>query len=269
MLWNAKNGCVKVGDTDMYYASFGKGSKALILLPGLSDGLATVKGKALILAKPYRIFFDKYTVYMFSRKNAMPDGYTIRDMAADQAVAMKALGIGKVCVTGVSQGGMIAQYLALDHPEAVKKLILAVTAPRVNDTIRNAVGGWIKMAEKGDHAALMADTAEKSYSDAYLEKYMKMLPLASKLTRPKDYRRFLINAKAILGFDAFDEIGNISCPTLIIGGDRDKTVGTEAAGELHSRISHSELYIYKGLGHAAYEEAEDFNKRLFDFFEKA
>ena len=56
MLWNAKNGCVNIGDTDMDYVSFGYGSKTLVLLPGLSDGLVTVKGKALLLAKPYRIF---------------------------------------------------------------------------------------------------------------------------------------------------------------------------------------------------------------------
>ena len=49
MFWNAKNGCVTIGETKMHYASFGKGSKAFLVLPGLSDGLTTVKGKALLL----------------------------------------------------------------------------------------------------------------------------------------------------------------------------------------------------------------------------
>ena len=43
-----KNGCVKIGNTEMYYAAFGKGPEKLAILPGLSDGLVTVKGKALI-----------------------------------------------------------------------------------------------------------------------------------------------------------------------------------------------------------------------------
>ena len=43
---NMRNGCVKVGDTDMYYAAFGTGDKRLVVLPGLSDGFATVDGKA-------------------------------------------------------------------------------------------------------------------------------------------------------------------------------------------------------------------------------
>ena len=74
MLWNAKNGRVTVGNTFMSYAAFGQGSKALLVLPGLSDGLATVEGKALLLAPPYRHYLDRYTVYMFSRKDEMPKG---------------------------------------------------------------------------------------------------------------------------------------------------------------------------------------------------
>ena len=91
-----KNGTVKIGNTDMYYVSFGKGERKLVVLPGLSDGLATVKGKAMILSVSYRKFFDDYTVYMFSRKNVMPEGYSIRDMAEDQVLALRSLGIDRV-----------------------------------------------------------------------------------------------------------------------------------------------------------------------------
>ena len=95
-----KNGSVPVGETDMYYVSFGEGEKKLVVLPGLSDGLATVKGKTFLLSGPYRKFLKDYTVYMFSRKNRMPEGYSIRDMADDQALAMKKLGIDKACKSG-------------------------------------------------------------------------------------------------------------------------------------------------------------------------
>ena len=267
MLWNAKNGEVSLGNTKMNYVSFGHGDRKLIILPGLSDGLATVKGKALMLAGPYAPFFHTFTVYMFSRKNEMPDGYTIRDMANDQAKAMELLGLGKVSVMGVSQGGMIAQYLAIDHPDVVEKLVLAVTAPRVNDRIRDCVSKWIGLAEQGDHKALMIDTAEKSYSAKYLEKCRKLYPIIGAIGRPPNYERFLINARAILGFDASNDLNRINCPTLIIGGEEDKIVGVKASCELKERITNSELYVYPALGHAAYEEASDFNQRVFRFAE--
>ena len=46
MAIDSKNGCVDLGSTDMYYVSFGSGRRVFVVLPGLSDGLATVKGKA-------------------------------------------------------------------------------------------------------------------------------------------------------------------------------------------------------------------------------
>ena len=262
-----KNGSVTIGNTEMYYAAFGRGSKTLVVLPGLSDGLATVKGKAWILSLPFRKFFQDYTVYMFSRKNRMPDGYTIRDMAHDQVLALQKLGIAKFYLLGVSQGGMIAQYIAIDHPKLVQKLILAVTAPHANRVAAGNVSGWIKMAKSGDHRALMVDTAEKMYSEQYLRKNRKYFPLLATFTKPADYDRFLKNACAILRFDARAELSKIACPTLIIAGDDDKTVGNDAPYEMEKQIVGSELFVYQGLGHSAFEEAKDFYDRVLAFCE--
>jgi len=267
MLWNAKNGEVSLAGTKMSYVSFGSGRCALVLLPGLSDGLAAVRGKALLLARPYTLFFEKYTVYMFSRKDDLPVGCSIRGMADDQAQAMAALGIERACVMGVSQGGMIAQYLAADHPELVEKLVLAVTAPCVNPQVEGCVQSWLSLAREGRHRELMIDTAEKSYSPAYLKKYRKLYPLLGLVGRPASYDRFCVNARAILDFDASDRLGSIACPTLILGGEEDRIVGIQASYDLQERIAGSRLYVYKGLGHAVYEEAPDFNRRVFDFLE--
>lgn len=260
-----KNGSVPVGDTEMYYAAFGSGDRKLVVLPGLSDGLATVKGKAWLLSAPYRRFLRDDTVYLFSRKNKMPEGYTIGEMADDQARAMKRLGIDRACVMGVSQGGMIAQSIAINHPELVEKLILAVTAPCANGVVKDAVGGWIDMAKRGDHVALMVDTAEKMYSEKYLEKRRKLFPRLARLTKPSSYDRFLKNAYAILDFDVSAELSKIKAPTLILAGGDDKTVGNDAARALHDGIAGSELYVYDGLGHGAFEEAEDFYDRVLTF----
>ena len=268
MFGNAKNGIVKIGDTEMHYASFGTGEKALVLLPGLSDGLATVQGKAALLARPYRLFFDRYTVYLFSRKEQMPEGYSIRDMAEDQATAMQTLGIDRAAVMGVSEGGMIAEYLAIDHPELIEKLVLAVTAPCISPMIEANVTRWVGMAQKGEHKQLMIDTSENSYSEARLMKMRKLYPLIGLLGKPKTYERFFRNADAILRFDALSELNKIQCPTLILAGGQDKTVGVEASYTLHERIRNSTLFVYPGLGHAAFEEAPDFNQRVFDFLQE-
>lgn len=260
-----KNGCVKIENTDMYYAAFGNGERHLIVLPGLSDGLATVKGKALLLMPAYKSFLKEFTIYMFSRKNVMPEGYSIEQMADDQVKAMNILGIDKACVLGVSQGGMISQYIAIKYPEVVDKLVLAVTAPNANDILAEGVTAWIDMAQKFDHVSLMVDTAERMYSEKYLAKNRKMFPLLAKFTKPQSYERFYRNAYAILEFDARERLNEIGCSTLIIAGDDDKTVGNEAAYELKKGIKNSELFIYEGLGHGAFEEAKDFYDRVYEF----
>ncbi len=260
-----KNGCVTVGDTEMYYVAFGDGKRNLVVLPGLSDGLTTVKGKAWLLAPSYKRFFHEFTVYMFSRKNDMPEGYSIADMADDQVTVMKDLGIDRACVLGVSQGGMIAQSIAIRHPEIVERLILAVTAPYANMVVTDAVSSWIDMADRGDHRALMVDTAEKMYSEGYLKKNRRYFPLIAKLTKPKTYDRFLKNANAILRFDVRDELSKIICPTLIIAGSSDNTVGNDAPIELKDGIANSELFVYEGLGHGAFEEAKDFYDRVLAY----
>ena len=267
MLGNAKNESVRLDSARMDAVRFGSGKRNLVILPGLSDGLASVKGKALLLAPPYRLFFEHYTVWMFSRREPLPVGFTIRDMAADQAEALRALGIKHTAVMGVSQGGMIAQYFAADYPDMTEALILAVTAPRASKTAQERVERWIELAEQGDHKGLMIDTAEHSYSETYLRKFRKAYPLRGAVGRPKSYERFLANARAILAFDARGMLDKIACPTLILGGEEDKIVGAEASRELHGAIAGSELFLYPGLGHAVYEEAADFNERVFRFLE--
>lgn len=148
MFWNAKNNSVSIDGTDMYYVSFGKGNSDLIIIPGLGDGLATVKGMAILLSIIYRVYTSDYKVFVFSRKNNLEEGYTTRDMARDLAEAIKLLGIGKAKVVGISQGGMIAQYLAIDYPELVEKLVLAVTSSRKNEMLEEVVSNWITLANK-------------------------------------------------------------------------------------------------------------------------
>ena len=71
-----------------------------------------------------------------------------------------------------------------------------------------------------------------------------------------------------MSHNSYMELDKILCPTLVIGGDCDRIVGGDASRELADRIKGCELFIYNSLGHAAYEEAKDFNKRVLDYLSK-
>lgn len=265
MFYNARDCNIKIGNTDIDYVSFGAGKKNLVMIIGLNDGIFPVKGTALPLAMAYRIFAPYYTVYVFGRKNEMEKGYSIRDMARDQAEVMRTLGITQADVIGVSQGGMIAQYLAIDHPNLVRKLVLAVTSPKQNEMIQDVVGTWIQLAADRDYKTLLISSAEKAYSEKTLKKYRLLYPFLNLVKKPENFDRFLIQANACLNHDAYDELHKISCPTLVIGGACDKIVGVAASRELAKAIKGCKLYIYKDYGHTVYEEANDFNRRILHF----
>ncbi len=186
-------------------------------------------------------------------------------MAADQAIAIKKLGISKAYVMGVSQGGMIAQYLAVDYPELIEKLVLVVTLCKQNDTIQSVVNNWIELANANDFKSIFIDTIEKTYSKKRLKAYRPLYPILSKLNKPKNFDRFIIQANSCINHSTYNEIIKIQCPTLVIGGDDDKIVGQNAAKEISQRIQGSNLKIYAGLGHGAYEEAKDFNYQVLSF----
>lgn len=265
MLYHAKNGCLDLDGGEMDYLCFGSGAGKLVMLPGLGDGLKTAKGMALPFALMYRSYARDYQVYVFSRREPLEEGCTTRDMARDVSAAMEQLGIGRASVIGVSQGGMIAQYLAADWPEKVEKLVLTVSAARCNETAQAVIGHWIALAEAGNYKEILVDTAEKSYTQRKLRGYRLLYPLLGSVGKPRDFSRFLIQARACLNHDAQGVLRDIRHPTLIVGGEEDRILGGAASRALAKAIPQSKLVMYPEYGHALYEEAADFNRLVLEF----
>lgn len=262
MLYQAKESKINVSNMQFDYITFGSGTKPLIMIQGLNT--RGIKGAAVSLAYTYRMFTKDYKVYLFDRRPVLHDGITVGEMASDVAAAMDALGIRNADVLGVSQGGMIAQYLAIGRPDLVRRMVLAVTLSKNNKTVARVIDGWIDMSKRGAMKELVADMAEKLYSETYVKKYRPLMPLLTILQKPRDVDRFVTLAKSCLTCDTYECLGEIKCPTLVIGGRQDKVVTGEASEEMAKKIG-CRLHMYEGLGHAAYEEASDFNQIVYDF----
>ena len=265
MIYNAKEHKLILQDVQMDYITFGNGTKPLILIQGLST--RNIKGSSLLVAYMYRIFAKDYRVYMFDRRQNIFEGITVNDMALDIANAMDNLGIKNSSVFGISQGGMISQCLAINRPDLVTKLVLGVTLSKNNNTVEAVVKNWIKLTEQENFKQLVLDMADKMYSKEYVKRYKPFMPLLTIWQKPKDAQRFIILTKACLTCNAYEELEKIQCPVFVIGGKEDMVLSGEASQEMAQKLN-CKLYMYENLGHSAYEEAKDFNKRIYDFLKE-
>lgn len=265
MLYQAKNSVLDLDDCTMNYICFGRGKKTLLILPGLGDGLRTVKGAALPFALLYRALAEDFKVYVFSRKEPLADQDGTYEMAQDVKRAMDRLGIEKTSVLGVSMGGMIAQHFAAQYPERVEKLILTVTIPKSNDMLNQIIQKWLLLSETRDMKQLLIDTSERTYTGKQLSMYRHFYPLLSLYPSPKSFRRFQIMAKACMNHDATSVLAEISAETLVIGAAQDQIVGVEGSIELAANIPNCRCHIYEQYGHGVYDESQDFQKRILAF----
>ena len=266
MLFHAEEKTVRIPGGEVTYVAFGSGEKPLVIIPGLS--LRPIHGSALPLAWMYRLFCPEYRVYVIDKRADVPKGCTISGLAYDMAETMRAIGIPRAAVVGISQGGMIAQYLAVQSPEMVDRLVLGVTLSRTNDTVRAILGKWIEDAAQGDFESIVQDMLDKMYSPQYVRKYGRLFPAVLRLVKLDEMERFIRLAESCLTCDIYERLPEIRCPVLVLGGQEDRIVTARASAEIAEKIG-CPVYLYEGLGHSAYEEAKDFNQRIYDFLRQA
>jgi len=248
--------------------AFGEGTQPLVIVPGLSDGLATVGGRVRLMQYFYRDVPARYRVYVASRPRTLPDVYGTREMAADYAELLRTIGMedGTVDLWGVSQGGMISQWLAIDHGELLHRLCLTVTTAGATETLRETVGRWMQLAREDRYGTLVRDTMRATYTPRHLRRYALAMPFLGLIGKPESFRRFFIQAQACLDHDARGSAGSIRTPTLVLGGGADRVVGPGTSEELARAIPNARLELYPELGHGAFDEAKDATPKIVSFF---
>jgi pimeloyl-ACP methyl ester carboxylesterase len=205
-----------------------------------------------IAAKHHVITFDNRGVGASS--GAVPG--TIEAMAEDGVTFIKALGFDKVDIFSFSLGGMIAQALAVRHPELVRKLILTGTGPAGGTGIDKVAGttyydtlrATLTRQDPKEFLFFNRNTTGKRAARAFVERLKER-------TADRDanisIKAFWTQLKAIKrwGRSTPADLSAITQPTLIANGDHDRMVPSVLSEDLHRRIPGSELIIYPDSGH--------------------
>jgi 3-oxoadipate enol-lactonase len=181
------------------------------------------------------------------RSRRLPPPYTVRQLASDLSRLLIHLGIESAAVLGYSQGGAIAQQLALDHPEHCNRLVLGCTYAYNMATRREWVEGHVapllvRVLGPRRLAALGAAVGAKELDKDLAERLLNLVG--------EQDRTLMVSAwKETMAFDSRGRLAEIACPTLIVAGSDDQAVPMHHAKMLHDGIRGSKLVVIAGARH--------------------
>jgi 3-oxoadipate enol-lactonase len=252
------------GDVELVYELHGSGPP-ILLIQGLGYGGRGWGPTLELLAEDFTVAaFDNRG---FGASDIPPGPYTVRELAEDARAVLDATGLDRAHVLGASLGGMVAQELALAHPDRVDRLVLACTTP----------GGIASFPMPPQTVALMVEAAtlppnvalrrfvENGLGDGSSKELVRRI-VAYRTANPPDLGGWQSQATAGATHDALDRIGGIAAPTLVLHGTEDAVVDSRNADLLAERIPDARVELLPGCGHLLFwEEPERFTQRVKEF----
>jgi 3-oxoadipate enol-lactonase len=240
------------GDVELAYEVLGDGPP-LLLIQGLGYGCRGWGPLLDLLAEDFSVAaFDNRG---FGGSDVPPGPYSVGELVEDARAVLDAAGFERAHVVGASLGGMIAQELALAHPERVDRLVLACTTP----------GGLRSYPMPAKTVSLMLE-APKLPPEVALRRFVENALgqgesaelveriVAYRTANPPDLGGWQSQAAAGATHDALDRIGALKAPTLVVHGTEDAVVDPRNADLLVERIPGARLELLPGCGHLLFWE---------------
>lgn len=228
---------------------------AVVLLEGMGGDLPGWRRNIPTLAT--ELFVIAYDHRGNGRSDEPPGPCTMATFVDDAVAVLDDAHVARACVYGQSFGGMVAQELALTWPDRVRSLVLACTHPGQ----AHMAGGRPPATPKGEPwRTLYAPGFPDRHPDHVAD---DLRAGASQPVHPQGPRR---QWDAIQGWSAFERLGAIAAPTLVLHGAEDQLIPPANAELLASAIPGAELVILEGAGHVYHSErAEAADAAVLDF----
>ncbi|MCK6211888.1 alpha/beta hydrolase [Georgenia sp. EYE_87] len=232
------------------YLAFG-GGPALVVLAGLEAENVNPTGAARARElRGLRAYARRHRVHVVRRPAGLPAGVTMADLADLHARALADRFGEPVDVLGSSTGGSVALQLAVDHPEAVRRLVLLSAACRLSDPGRAAQRRLAERTAAGDYGRGIVELAPVMAATAAGTLVMRAgLRLAGPAMTPADPTDLLRTIEAEDAFDVCDRLGAVQAPTLVVAGARDGYYSPELFRRTAAGVPGGRLRLYPRMGH--------------------
>jgi pimeloyl-ACP methyl ester carboxylesterase len=259
-------GFVSANGLDIYVEQVGAGPDVL-LIGGLGDTVESWQFQLDGLADRYRVTaFDNRG----AGRTAMPDGAaTVEAMADDAAGVLRALDISAAHVAGFSGGSIIAQELALRHPELVRSLVLQSTWPAPDPYLRAWLQfvRWLVEAAPSERAFLEGFFLDiytaRTYNDGTVDAFIDEV-LAFPHKQATEHVQAHLDA--FISHDTTDRLPQIAAPTLVLAGGRDSTSRPELCRAVADLIPGARFEVMDEECHQPFQEVPHEWNALVDAF---
>lgn len=178
----------------------------------------------------------------------LQDGARLGDLAEAVASVIAQLG-GSAHVVGASMGGMVAQELALRHPDCVASLVLLSTVSTVPDEARQLMQARATLALTAGMDTAARETAERWAPDGV--EHAEFRTRCYEQVRQNDARNWALAWQAISRIDTWDRLVRLDCPTLVGVGARDSSTPPAHARAMADRIGGAQFLEVPAAGHMA------------------
>ena len=247
------------------YACIGNGALNLVIFGGLEFRHKPPSGIILRMSTGYlKGLANIYKIYIVNRKPSLPPGYSLSDMSDDYAVMIKNELGGVADIIGVSTGGAIAQHFAIDHPDLVRRLVLAMTGFRLTEEAKELQRKVADLARKGNRRAAYALLGTAVIRRGIAKHVFKwFMWLLGPLSIPADPSDGIVEIEAEDRHDLSDHLDKIKADTLVIGGEEDFFYPVR---ETARKIPNAKLVLYPNLGHnAMFARSRQFGEEIRAF----
>jgi pimeloyl-ACP methyl ester carboxylesterase len=258
---------VNANGIELFYRDDGGGAPVLFI-QGLGVDHRGWAGITRPLSERFRcISYDNRDV---GRSSQVTAPYAVVDMMDDAVGLLDALSLERVDVVGHSMGGVIAQELAIRHPERVRRLVLIATYTSGDPRGTAIFESQALLRRTLDRETYCRTTFWTAYShqdyrrnDGFVEQ-MIARTAANDLWQPQDaYER---HVRAVLSVSTEDRLAKIAAPTLIIAGAEDILTPMRFADALAREIPGSRLDVIDGAAHGLiWSHAGDITQRIAEF----
>jgi pimeloyl-ACP methyl ester carboxylesterase len=245
----------------LHYRRHGKGP-ALVMQHGFLSGSGYWVPQMGVFGTAFDVIAPDLPGFAGSAGEPVRD--SIEGLADAVVELLDALGVSRFHLLGHSMGGMIAQQIALDHPERVRKLVLYGAAPRGDspgrfETLEASIA---RFESEGVEAS--ADRIVRTwFVDGDGAPYYRLCHEAGRGTRVEAAVKAL---GAVKRWDVRSRLTELRLPTLVLCGDRDRSIALDQARALREGIEGSQLCVVTGCAHNVHLERPDlFGQIVRDF----